>query len=74
MNAGFYDLKNQLSSNMVSRDLQTPYLGRDDDDFLTSQLLNDDPESPDKIENKKKISDKKMVGPVIPIMEDDDED
>ena len=38
---------------MISRDFQTPYLGRDgngpndDEDYLTNQLLNDDPESPD---------------------------
>ena len=84
MAAGFDDLKNQLSSNLVSRDFQTPYLGKgerrrsetnEDEDFLTSQLLNDDPVSPEKEEqSRKKNSDKKAVGPVVPIMEDEDED
>lgn len=84
MAAGFDDLRNQLSSNLVSRDFQTPYLGKgerrrseanEDEDYLTSQLLNDDPDSPDRVESsKKKNSDKKGVGPVVPIMEDEDED
>ena len=61
---GFDDLKNQESQNMLSRDLQTPYLGigansqqkretgnfsmADDEDLLTRQLLSEDPLSTDK--------------------------